>query len=187
MTEEYKIEVTGTLGGTKLEYVLPLKRDVRTPAKLGGTSIPTDRPVNNLVFSLSGKTEEGKISFFAIEIFDKTKDKADRSNGTLQDLINNSGASKTTRLQNRFGQDGSGKYIVRTVKEQKIWLREYILNPSLSASWRLFGGSYDFRTLDANGNNNGTPVFLNQADIERDPQNKAKGLGNISFKVGDRI
>jgi len=187
VTEEYRIEVDGTLGGTKLEYVIPLKRDVRTPAKLGGTSIPTNRPVNNLVFSLSGKTEEGKISFFAIEIYDKTKAEADRSNGTLQDLINNSGASKTSRLQKRFGEDGSGNYIVRTVKEQKIWLRDFILNPSLSASWRIFGGSYDFRTLDANDNNNGTPIFLTEADIERDPENKAKGLGNISFKVGDRI
>lgn len=187
MTEEYKIEVTGTLSNTKLEYKFPLKRDVRTPAKLGGTSIPTDRPVNSLVFSLSGKTEEGTLSFIAIEVFDETKAKADRSNGTLQTLISNSSVDKATRLQKRFGTDGSGNHIVRTVEEQKIWLREYILNPSLSASWRLFGGSFDFRTIDANDNNTGTPVFVNEADIERDPENSAKGNGTLKFKVGDRI
>lgn len=187
MTEEYKLQVKNTLGSTQLEYIIPLKRDVRTPSKLGGTSIATNRPVNNIIFSLSGKTEEGSISFTAIEVFDESKDKADRSNGTLEDLRINSSGKKETRLEKRFGQDNNGKYIVRTVEEQKIWLRDFVHNASLSASWRLFGGSYDFRTLDANNDNNGCPVFVTEADIERDPENKAKGTGTIKFKVGDRI
>lgn len=187
MTEEYEIAVSNTLSGETLRYIVPKKEDVRGPAKLSGTAIALQKPVNSKVFSLSGKRESVTLAFTAIEIYDPDDPDADRSNGTLQNLVSTVTGDRETILKNRFGQDGDGDYIVRTVEEQKIWVRDYILNPSLDAQWRLFGGSYDYRTVDGNGNNTGTPVFLEEADVERDPQNPAQGNGVLGLKVGGRL
>lgn len=186
MTEDFEIVASNTLENVPLRYIVPLKEEVPAPSQLGGTDIATNRPINNIIFSLQGKTEGGRLGFTAIEIYDEDDPSADRSAGTLQDLIEASSGDKVTILQKRFGQDSSGDYIVRTVREQRIWLRDYVHNPGLGAQWRLFGPTYDFRTIDENGNNTGTPVFVEEADIEPNPKNPAKGRGVISFKVGGR-
>jgi len=191
--DEYELAVTNTLNGVDLRFLVYKKEQVRHPSSLGGTTIRLDKPVNNKNFSLSGKGEEGTLNFTAKTIFDPDASNADRSAGTLQDLIDTLEAGTTDdqehadRLKNRFGQDSSGNYIVRTVREQGIWLREYIHNPGLEASWTLFGPEYDYRTTDSNGNNTGTPVFVQEADIEENPQNQARGVGIIRFKVGSRL
>jgi len=187
MTEDYELVASNTLEGEVLRYIVPLKEEVRGPGKLGGTSIATNRPTNNVIFSLQGKTEEGTLGFTAIEIYDPDAPNADRSNGTLQNLIDASSGDKVTRLQSRFGQDSSGDYIVRTIREQRAWLRDYVMNPGLNTDWTLFGPTYDYRTVDNNGNNTGTPVFVEEADIEPNPKNPARGRGIIRFKVGRRI
>lgn len=192
-TEEYELAVTNTLNGVDLRYIVPLKREVRHPSSLGGTTIRLDKPVNNKNFSLSGKGEEGTLNFTAKTVFDPDASNADRSAGTLEELVttleagDSDDVAHAERLKNRFGQDSSGNYIVRTVREQGIWLREYVHNPALEASWSLFGPEYDYRTTDSEGNNTGTPVFVQEADIEEDPRNQAKGVGIIRFKVGGRI
>lgn len=187
VTEDINLQVTDTLNGVDLTYIIPLKREVRHPSSLGGTTIRLDKPINNKNFSLTGKGESGTVNFTAIEIYDEDDADADRSDGTLQNLIDNVTGDLDTKLKNRFGQDSSGNYIVRTVEEQGIWLREYVHNPGLKAFWRLFGEEFDWRTVDSNGNNTGTPVFIEEADIEPNPENEARGTGIIRFKVGSRL
>jgi len=190
---EYELVVNNTLSGTELRYIVPKKEDITHPSKLGGTTIRLDRPKNNKIFSLGGKGEEGNLNFTARTIFDPDDANADTSAGTLEDLLSTLDAGTTSQqqeanaLRNRFGQDSNGNYIVRTVKEQSIWLREYVHNPGLSASWTLFGGEYDYRTVDSNGNNTGTPIFVEEADIEVNPNNPANAPGIIRFKLGGRI
>lgn len=189
MTNEYEIAVQNTLSGETLRYVVPLKDKVRGPGKLGGTPIATDRPINNIIFSLQGKTEGGTIGFTAIEIYNPDDENADRSAGTLQDLVASVSGTREKILKKRFGTDSSGNYIVRSIREQRIWLRDYVMNPALGANWTLFGPTYDNRTIDESNDdkNTGTPVFLEEADIEPNPKNPARGQGILKFKVGRRI
>jgi len=186
-----------------LVYTIPIASTPRGPGNLGGTSIPVDKPINNKIFSLSGKTEEGSIEFEAFERFNPSDIDSvynDRSynpttgNHTLDDLI--SGLENSTisgsddealKLKNRFQQDSSNNYVVRSVKEQRIWLKEYVQNPGLTADWNLFGGEYDWRTIDGSNNNDGTPIFFQSADIEPAQNTEGRGLGTIQFKVGDRL
>lgn len=178
----------------ELRYIIPKTDSIPAPSKLNSVTVNTDKPVNNTNFSLSGMGEDGNIGFTAIEVFDETQSNADRSNGTLDALITaleGSGVSGSTaeadRIKQIFGTDGSGNYIVRDIVEQRAWVRDFIHNPGLSATWRLFGGSYDFRTVDGSNNNTGTPIFINNADVERQENNSARGVGNIRFKLGGRL
>lgn len=207
---EYKIiaqntlqEVVYDLSLTGFTYTLPIASTPRGPGELGGTTIAVDRPVNNKIFSLSGKTEGGNIEFEAFERFspdgfdnvynDRSYDPAADVH-TLDELItalDNSTISgsddEALKLKNRFQQDGNGTYVVRTVKEQRIWLKEYVQNPGLTTNWTLFGGEYDWRTIDGNGNNAGTPIFLRNADIEPAENTEGRGTGTVQFEVGDRL
>lgn len=207
---EYKIIVQDTLQEARynfsinnLSYMLPIVDNPRGPGEIGGTQIATDKPINNKTFSLSGKTEAGQFEFTAFERFNPaTVDSVynDRSYDpttsvhTLDQLITELEASAVTgsgdealKLKNRFSQDSSNNYVVRTVKEQRIWLKEFIHNPGLGASWSMFGGEYDWRTIDVNDNNAGTPVFLKAADIEPSGNTRGRGTGTLQFNVGGRL
>lgn len=218
---EYKILVQNTLQGqaynlssfepyssrtsdnVTFTYVLPIALTPRSKPSKGGTSIPLDKPVNNKIFDLGGKTEGGSIEFEAFERFnpdgtdnvynDRSYDPANNTH-TLNDLIvglENSTVSgsdaEALKLKQFFQTDVNGTYVVRSVREQNRWLRDYVDNPGLSANWRLFGGSYDWRTLTETDGNAGTPVFLQNGTIEEDGQNKGRGIGQINFNVGDRL
>ena len=192
-TEEFEVVATDTVSGVDLRYIVPKKEEVRHPTNLGSVNVRLDKPVNNKNFSLGGKGEDGNLNFTAITKFDPDDSDADRSAGTLQTLIDTLEAGTTDqqdhaeRLKNRFGQDSGNNYIVRTIVEQSIWFREYVHNPGLNSSWRLYGPAYDYRTTDSNGNNTGCPIFIEDADIEEDPINPAKGIGTLRFKVGGRL
>jgi len=177
-----------------LRYIIPKTNSIPAPSQLDSVTIATDKPVNNQNYSLSGQNEGGTISFDAIEVFNPDAGNADRSNGTLEALINALESEGSTpaqdeadRIKQLFGTDSSGNYIVRTIVEQRRWVRDFIHNPGLSATWVLFGGSYDYRTVDNNNNNTGTPVFIGEADVERLENNSARGDGRIKFKLGGRI
>lgn len=207
---EYKLIVQNTLRETRysltfnnLAYTFPIVTTNRGPGKLGGVEIALDKPVNNKTFSLSGKTEGGSFEFEAFERFNpQTVDSVynDRSYDpatgvhTLDKLISEleasavSGSSdEATKLKNRFQQDSSNNYVVRTVEEQRIWLKEFIHNPGLNCDWTMFGGEYDFRTIDGTGNNTGTPVFVTNADIEPSGNTAGRGTGTLEFNVGGRL
>lgn len=207
---EYKIVVRDTLEENRynltldpLAYTFPIVRNNRGPSESGGVPIPLDKPVNNKHFDLSGQTESGNFeSFTAFERFNpQTIDSVynDRSydpvTGThtleqLRSQLRSSGVSgsddEAFKIEQRFTQDSSGNYVVRTVKEQRIWLKEFIDNPGLIAKWNMYGGEYDWRTVSGS-TNNGTPIYVNSADIEPDPENRGRGTGNISFNVGGRL
>jgi len=190
MVDDYEVEALQTLENTNLRYVIPLKRDIQHPTNISSVEMRTDKPVNNVNFSLTGKGETGTINFRAVDTTASGKFKTDRSAGTLQNLIDNVSTSKEDKLKARFGEatiDGTTKYVVRTIPEQIIWLREYVHNPGANTTWKIFGPTYDFRTLDNFNNLTGTPIFLNDADIEPNPTNSAVGTGIIKFKLGGRL
>lgn len=195
VTSETLEESRYNLSSINLEYIFPKTKSIPSPTKNESITIQTDKPINNKNFNaVPGNREEGNMQFTAKEIFDPTDSFADRSDGSLQVLLNeldDSGVSGSTaladQLRQRFGTDGSGNYIVRTVVEQRVWFREYINNPGNDADHRLFGGAYDFRTVDGSNNNTGTPVDIVEADIDRAENNPAKGAGVMRFKVGDNI
>ena len=186
----------------KLVYTLPIATTPRGAGELGGTPIPLDKPVNNKTFSLSGKTESGSIEFEAFERFnpesidsvynDRSYDPAADVH-TLDELITaleNSTVSgsddEAFRLKQRFQQDSSNNYVVKSVKEQRIWFKEFVHNPGLTTNWTLFGGEYDWRTIDGS-NNDGTPIFVQTTDIEPTQNNEARGIGTLQFNVGGRL
>lgn len=212
MTEnvnEYKVVVTDTLQEQRynltldpLSYTFPIVRNNRGPSELGGTPIAIDKPVNNKTFSLSGQTEQGNFEFDAFERFipanidsvynDRSYD-PETGTHTLDQLISQLRSSAETgsddaafKLEQRFQQDSSDNYVVRSVEEQRIWFKEIIHNPGLIAKWNLFGGEYDWRTISG-GTNNGTPVFVTNADIEPSSENRGRGTGTFSFNVGGRL
>lgn len=213
MVNDYKVIAQDTLlerrfnlSITGLTYVIPVFKTVRGPGSLGGTSIATDRPINNKIFSLAGKTEEGVIEFEAFERTDpesidspfndrsfeiRAPDGEKHTLDTLIEELEAEGSSEAQeeadKLKSRFGQDDQGNYVVRTIEEQRIWLREYVHNPGLSASWSLFGPGYDFRRINGQGEPQGTPIFMEGADLEPDPNTEKTGTGNIDFKVGGRL
>jgi len=213
---EYKVQAENTLQEVRFElneannnsipaltYTLPIATTPRGPGELGGTPIALDKPVNNKTFSLSGKTESGNIEFEAFERFDPASLDSvynDRSYDpaadahTLDELITALKNSTVTgsddealKLKNRFQQDSNNTYVVRTVKEQRIWFKEFVHNPGLTTSWTLFGGEYDYRTIDSNDNNAGTPIFVQNTDIEPTQNNEARGIGTLQFNVGGRL
>jgi len=184
-------------------YTLPIAGTPRGPGQLGGTPIALDKPINNKTFSLSGKTEDGDIQFEAFERFnpasidsvynDRSYDPVTGYHG-LDDLITaleNSTVSgsddEALKLKNRFQQDSNNNYVVRSVEEQRIWFKEFVQNPGLTSTWTLFGGAYDWRTIDGSNNNAGTPIFLQTADIEPTKNNEAKGIGTLQFNLGGRL
>ena len=201
----HKIIAQNTLQGEDMSYVIPIVTADRGPGQLGGTSIPLDKPVNNQIFSLSGKTESGTLEFDAFERFNPQNvdsvysdrsfddDKPAGEKHTLDYLISQlelgtaQDQAEADQLKARFQQDSSGNYVVRTVEEQRIWVKEYVHNPGLSTDWYLFGPSYSFRTVDGSNNPQGTPIFLESADIEPSPTTEGRGTGNVSFKVGGRL
>lgn len=207
---EYRLVVQDTLQENNysfslnnLAYTLPIVTNRRGPGDLGGTQIAVDKPVNNKTFSLSGKRETGQFEFIAFERFnpgsvdsvysDRSYDPVTNTH-TLDALItalenstSNGSSDEALKLKNRFQQDSSSNYIVRSVQEQRIWLKEFIHNPGLSAEWSLFGGEYDFRTIDGNNNNAGTPIFVTNADIEPSNSTEARGTGTLQFNIGGRL
>ena len=213
MANDYKVRARNLLEEDKynldlsgITYVIPIVKTSRAPTEKGGSTIALDKPVNNQTFSLSGKRENGTLDFVAFERFnpqsvdsvysDRSYDE-DAPSGekhTLDFLITeleNSSESGSTaeadRLKAIFPQDSNGNYVVRTVEQQRIWLRDFVDNPGLNAEWFLFGPSYDFRTVDGSNNPQGTPIFLESADIEPSPKNRGRGTGNLQFKVGGRL
>jgi len=201
MIEEHAVVVTNTLEEERynltninLEYIVPKTNSIPSPTKQESITIATDQPKNNKNFSLAGQREEGNLDFTAKTVFDPSASNADRSDGSLQVLLNELDASAVSgstdlanQLRARFGQDDSNNYIVRTIVEQRVWVREYINNPGLDSDYALFGGAYDFRTVDGSNNNTGTPIDIQEADIDRNENNPAKGKGIIRFKVGGTI
>ena len=200
MIEEHEILAVDTYWDSvygidvDLNYIIPKTEGIPAPSTLEAVNIKTDKPVNNKNFSLSGMGEGGTIDFTSVEVFDPDASNADRSNASLQILLNELDASSVSgsgdeadRIRNLFGQDSNNNYVVRTVLEQKRWVRDFIHNSGVGAEWRLFGGSYDFRTVDEFINNTGTPIFINQADIERRENTRARGRGQIRFELGGRV
>jgi len=197
--DEYEIVALQTLENVTLRYIIPKKETVQHPTSIGSVNMKTDRPVNNVNFSLSGKGEQGTINFTAVDTTASGPFQTDRSAGTLQDLIDNSSTAEADVLRARFGQDSGGDYVVRTITEQEIWLREYMHNPGATATWRLFGPAYSFRKVDGvvdptvidadnlGVNPSGCPIFMDEGDIEPNPQNPARGAGIFRFKVGGRL
>jgi len=207
---EYKIIVQNTylenrfsLTINNYAYTIPIATTPRGAGQLGGTQIAVDRPINNKTFSLSGKREDGQFEFEAFERFNPASIDSiynDRSYDpttdvhTLDKLIteleaegSSAAQDEADKLKNRFQQDSSGNYVVRNVEEQGIWFREFIHNPGLVAEWTIFGGRYDWRTIDGSGNNNGCPIFMNTADIEPLQNNEARGIGTLEFNIGGRL
>lgn len=205
MVNDYKIRAVNTLQGYPMSYTVPIMKTSRSAGESGGTTIALDKPVNNQVFTFSGKRESGSLQFEAFEKFNpSTVDsvESDRSydsdlpvgeRHTLDYLIDQLSAGSSSeqaeaeQLKQRFGQDSNGNYVVRTVEEQRIWVREYVHNPGLRAEGKLFGPTYSYRTVDGSNNPTGTPIFIESADIEPDPNTTGRGTGNIQFKIGGRL
>lgn len=176
----WKIKTTNTRHGETVEYLPILVQDNAAPTDDTAVSVGTDKPVNAINFSLSAQLESGRLQWIAYE-----KKGGDFSRGTLESLINSGSLSsaEVNRLKERFGTDSSGNYIVNTVTEQRIWLKEYIHDPGLNAESELYGPSWDDRVNLGEG----TPIFITSADIEPLPDRPFEGNGRVSFQLGRRL
>ncbi len=94
----------------------------------------------------------------------------DKSNGSLS----SSGISDS-----RFSND-----TVTTVKEQVIWITEYIADNTSNPRWLLFGGRFTDR--DGNGNGEGTNVVIENINHRRVAGRKA-AEAEINMKLGVTI
>ena len=177
---DWKIIVEDASHDVEAEYLPILVQ--RNPASTdqSAVQIGTDKPANAVNFSLSAQLESGSLEWNAY-----AKEGVDFSNGTLQEVIDNGNISsdEVTRLEERFSTDDSGTYTVTSITEQRIWLKEYIHDPSLSANWQLSGPSWTNRV----NLQEGTPIFITNADIQPLPDRPFEGTASISFQLGGRL
>lgn len=178
----WKIKTTNTRHGETVEYLPILVQDNAAPTDDTAVQVGTDKPENAINFSLSAQLESGRLQWVAYE-----KDGEDFSNGTLESLINSGSltSAEVNRLQERFGTDDTGDYIVNSITEQRIWLKEYIHDSGLNAESELKGPSWTNRVSTTEGEY--TPIFITSADIEPLPDRPFEGNGRVSFQLGERL
>ena len=177
---EWKIIVEDASHDVEAEYLPILVQRNSASTDQSAVQIGTDKPANAVNFSLSAQLESGSLEWNAY-----AKEGVDFSNGTLQEVIDEGDitSSEVTRLEERFSTDDSGTYTVTSITEQRMWLKEYIHDPGLASKWRLEGPSWTHRvSLDE-----GTPVFINNADLEPLPDRPFEGNGLIRFQLGGRL
>lgn len=159
--------VSAFSSGNSLEFHFEFVNRLPDPQDTPGTSITTNKPVNNKIFSVGG-TEES-IRLDAV-LYDNG---VDVSNGTLQEAESNNNLSDP-----RFSNSD-----VTTRFEQKIWLKEYVNFSDLQADWKLYG--YDF--TDRVNNGDGIPVFITKVDPQPDPNRPLSIPVTVNMLVGDRL
>jgi len=179
---DWKIEVFNSRVDVDLVYLPIIVR--RNPASTdhSAVQIGTDQPVNAVNFSLSAQLESGSLEWNA---YSKPGKEVDFSDGTLQEILDEGSISsdEANRIAARFSTDSDGDYTVQSITEQRIWLKEYIHDPSLSANWELSGPSWTNRVnIDE-----GTPIFITNADIEPLPDRPFEGTASVSFQLGGRL
>jgi len=146
-----------------LEYEVKLVKRKPEPGTQEFQGLPALDPTNSFQFNLSGKKERLELEFILYN------DGTDRSNGTL---------ANSTISDTRFSND-----TVTTVREQKIWLKEYIHTASLSVTWRIFGEDYTDRT----GAGNGTPISIVETRPEPSPDRPTSLRFIIQANIGRRV
>lgn len=170
-----------------------------SPTEHSAVQVGTTKTAEAVNFSLSAQLESGSLEWDAYSnpssrsIPDFSYDEATDTH-TLQAVINNLDSGTTeeqdeaTRLRERFStstdtNDGTEKYTVKSITEQRIWLKEYIHDHGNASDWQLFGPSWTHRV----NLNEGCPIFITAADIEPDPDRPFEGGGRIQFQLGGRL
>jgi len=179
----WKIIVEDASHGVQAEYLPILVQRNPAPTDQSAVQVGTNRPANAVNFSLSAQLESGSLEWDAYQ-----KNGEDFSNGTLQNdsgtgVYSNVSTAEQNRLDARFSEGPNGNLTVTTITEQRIWVKEYIHDAGLASEWKLEGPSWDDRV----NLNEGTPVFINGADIEPDPNRPFEGRGRIQFQLGGRL
>lgn len=132
----------------------------------GATSFPqtvieAGQPINNQVLKVTPPRRTHQMQFI---VFDEG---VDRSNGTF----GTSGISDT-RI--------SGGTVV-SVEEQIVFLEQYVMNPSLSPQWRLFGGRFD------GDGGSGTPVSVKDFTVVRRSDDPEFAECTLRVEVGQIV
>jgi hypothetical protein len=146
-----------------LEYEVKLLKRLPQPGTQGFNGLPAIDPTNSFQFNLGGKTEQITIEFVLYN------DGTDKSNGTL-----NAADIDDTRFNNNT---------VETVREQKIWLKEYIHTADLAVDWLLFGRDFTGRTDGSPG----TPIAITETRPEPSAGNPNSIRFVVQANVGRRV
>lgn len=148
-----------------LEYELKLVQNLDSNGNIPFVGIETNQPENNAQFGFQGKTLEIPVS---LVVYD---DGTDKSNGTFSSV-----GLTDARI--------SGSEI-NTVREQIIFLRQYIHNSQFGTTWTLEGGR--FSDYDGDGTVEGTPVALTNVKIRETADNPLRATADLKMKVGNVV
>lgn len=146
-----------------LQYEVKLVKRKPEVGSQGFQGLPALDPTNSFQYNLGGKKEKVTLEFILYN------DGTDRSNGSL---------SKSTISDPRFENN-----TIKTVQEQKIWLKEYIHTASLSADWFLYGESFTGRTAAGEG----TPIAITEARAEPSPERPSSTRFIVKANIGRRV
>lgn len=164
---DYQIRRTDT--STELVYEFELIQSLRDNGNIPFTSVEADDPVRNQQVSFSGKQRTVTLEFI---LYDNGEDK---SQGSL---------ASSSITDNRFSND-----TVTSVREQKIWLEEYIQASRLGASWVFTDGAIDVEYSDPDGDGalEYTPVVIPDLSVQRNSSNLQAARGSITLNLGQRV
>lgn len=155
---------------TDLEFEIHILKDKRDPKSRQGTAIPLDRPENNIIFSIGGSKKEISGTARLYDVGDDVSNgtfAAAESNGTYRNLASDPRLSNST---------------IKTAKEQKIWLDEYVNNDNLNAKWSLHGLEF----TDFGGTGGGLNVFAAEITPRETPDQPLSVTVDFRLLVGDR-
>jgi len=168
-----QLDSSGVTGlSTDLEFEIHILKDKTDSKSRSGTTIPTDRPENNVIFSIGGSE---KVIRGTAKLYDVNDDV---SNGTLQAELNETDSYRSLETDSRFS---SGT--VTTAKEQKIWLDEYVNNDNLNAEWTLYGLEF----TEWGGTSGGLNIFAAEITPRETPQEPLAITLDFRLLVGQRI
>jgi len=148
-----------------LAYDLQLIQNLDDNGNIPFTGITTNQPENNQQFGFEGKTVKIPIQ---VMLYNHGED---MSNGTYASL---------DKTDARVSND-----TIETIEEQILWLKQYIHNSVFGTNWRLYGGIYS--DYDGDGNEEGTPVAVEDVKISRTAENPTRAMADIKLKVGQVI
>lgn len=166
MTFEIVLQSGFSEYSTDLKFQFDIARRLRDGRTRNLTTISNKDPQAARHFAFQPGQENPTLEFRLYN------DGTDKSDGTL---------SASNINDSRFSND-----TVETVKEQKIWLNEYVTENTSGPRWTLFGGTYDDRDNDGIADNNGTNVVVQDVSFD-----EAAGVttidGTIDLKLGVTI
>lgn len=156
---------------TDLEFEVHILQDKRDGKNRQGTTIPLDRPENNVVFSIGGSKKEIRGTALLYDVDD------DVSNGTF------STAEGDATFRNIGSDPRLSNSTITTAREQKIWLDEYVNNDDLNAEWKLYGLEF----TEFGGSGDGLNVFVSDVTPRESAGNPLAFVVDFTLLVGGRV